>query len=321
MFTKLFRYIFIAMIGIVALGGAAQAEFPEKPITLIIPAGAGGALDLTARVMTSAMPSYLGAPMVVKLAPGAAGQIGTAEAARATGDGYTLLYSGDIIDQVGQLVKELPYDTNRDFVTVAQVNTQIFSIVVLKESPFKTLKDLMDFGRANPGKLKFAHSGDWGPAFLLGGSLLGLNGIEANYVAYRGGGPSMQALLAGDGDFTAQTESVITAQGDRVRVLVSAGTKRLFDDVPSAAELGFPDTYGVVRFAVFAPSATPPERLAKLRQAFAGLQGDKSYQKLMSRIGSNTEYVAGDVYDKDLRPQQIVYFRGLVNKLTGGQAR
>ena len=321
MFSKSFRYLFTAMIAVIAFSSAAQAEFPDKPVTLVIVASAGGSHDLTARVLTSVIPTYLGAPMIVKLSPGAAGQLATAEVARAAPDGYTILYSLDSIDQVPQLIADVPYDSNRDLIALAQLSTQPFNVVVRGDSPFKTLEDMMTHARANPGKLKFAHSGEWGPAMLFGGSLLGLSGIEVNYIAYAGGGPSMQALLAGDGDFTAQAPSTIAAQGDKVRVLVTPGSKRMYDDVPTTEELGLTEAYGVFRRAVFAPRGTPPDRVAKLRQAFIDVQKDKTYVRLMSRIGENTNFVDGETYENELRPTQAAFFKGLVNKLTGGKAR
>jgi tripartite-type tricarboxylate transporter receptor subunit TctC len=321
MLKTLWTPFIAALFAAVAISGAAQAEFPDKPITLVVPSGAGGGLDLSARVLTSVISNYIGVPMTVKLVPGAAGQIGTAEVSRTKADGYTLLYTADVTDQIPQFVASVPYDSNRDFTALAQLSTARFSFVVLDKSPFKTLKDLMDNARANPGKVKLAHSGQWGPSMLMGGSLFGLNKLKINYIAYKGGGPSMQALLSGDGDFTGQVPSVIAAQGDRVRALATAGDKRVFKNVPTTSELGFPDVYGVVRFIVLGLRNTPADRVQKLRKAFSDVQKDKTYVKLMKRIGSSPDYIGGDAYERDIRPKQKAFFKKLVNELTGGKAR
>lgn len=321
MFTMLRTPFYATLFAVLAIGGTAQAEYPEKPITLVVPSGAGGGLDLSSRVLTSVIAPYLGAPVTVKLVPGAAGQVGTAEVAGAKADGYTLLYTADVTDQVPQFVADVPYDANRDFTGLAQLSTSRFSFVVMGDSPFKTLKDLMDHARANPGTLNFAHSGQWGPSMLMGGSLFGLNGLKINYIAYKGGGPSMQALLSGDGDFTGQVPSVIAAQGDRVRALATAGDKSVIDGVPSTAELGFPNTYGVVRFIVLGLRNTPADRIEKLRKAFSDVQKDKTYVRLMDRIGSNADFIDGATYEREIRANQKGYFKKLVDELTGGAAR
>ena len=142
--------LFVAAVLVAGLGiGGAMAQYPEKPITLILPLGAGGSHDRNARVFTSVIPQYLGNAVIVKLMPGASGQTGTAAAASAKADGYTLLFTHNYYDQLQQHVKRLPYDTTKDFVTVAQLNSNDASVIVRADSPFKTLKDLVDFAKAN----------------------------------------------------------------------------------------------------------------------------------------------------------------------------
>ncbi len=129
--------LFVAAALLAGLGiGGAMAEYPEKPITLILPLGAGGSHDRNARVFTSVIPQYLGNAVIVKLMPGASGQTGTAAAANAKADGYTLLFTHNYFDQLQQHVKKLPYDTTKDFVTVAQLNSNDASLIVRADSPF-----------------------------------------------------------------------------------------------------------------------------------------------------------------------------------------
>ena len=139
--TMTFRKISLMFLGVAfALGlgaGSVKAEYPEKPITLILPLGAGGSHDRNARVFTSVIPAFLGNAIIVKLMPGASGQVGTAAAAKAKPDGYTLLFTHNYYDQLQQHVKKLPYNTTKDFVTVAQLNSGNFSVIVKSSSPFK----------------------------------------------------------------------------------------------------------------------------------------------------------------------------------------
>lgn len=296
--------------------GAAAQEYPEKPITMIIPLGAGGSHDLNARVMTSVLPSYLGQPVVVQLMPGAGGQTGTAAAAQAEADGYTLLFTHNFIDELQQHVTNVPYQPNEDFVAVARPNYAPPSIVVRADAPWQSLEEFIEDGKANPGKLKFGHSGNWGASMVPGAALLSEAGVKTTLVPYQGGGPAMQGVLSGDVDFTLAFPSVITAQGDQVRTLATIGDKRVFEDVPTTAELGYPEVsdVGIMHRVVLAPAGVPEERLAKLREAFAKLAEDKTYQTLLSKIDENNEFMGGAEYD-EVRKRQSAAYKKLVESL------
>lgn len=316
-FRKLFGLTMaVLMLAVAGMTGAsAQDAYPSKPITLILPLGAGGSHDLNARVFTSVIPQYLNQAMIVKLMPGASGQKGTAAAAKARPDGYTLLFSHNYFDQLQQHVTKLPYDTNKDFDSVARLNYGVASIVVLASGPFKTLKDMLDYAKKNPGKLKFGHSGNWGAVMVPGAQLLQEAGVKMTLVPHKGGGPAMKALLAGDVDFTMAFPSVIGAQGDKLRVLASGGEERLFKDVPTLKELGYSSDLGIMHRIIMAPKGVPADRLKALRDAFAKMQKDKTYGRLMGRIGENMGYMDGTEYDK-LRPKQSAAYKTLVSEIT-----
>lgn len=307
----------LLMAAIMALGlgaGGAFAEFPEKPITLILPLGAGGSHDRNARVFTSIIPQYLGNAVIVKLMPGASGQTGTAAAANAKPDGYTLLFTHNYFDELQQHVTKLPYDTNKDFVTVAQLNSNDASLIVRADSPFKTLKDLVDYAKANPGKLKFAHSGVWGAVHVPAVQLFKEAGIKVTMVPYKGGGPSMRGFLAGEADFTMQFPSTILAQGDKVRVLASGGSERKFEGVPTFGELGYSADLGAMARIIMAPRGVPEDRLKKIQDALMKMQDDKTYKSLIKAIGEYTNFINGPEYEK-MRPKQSETYKGLVQSL------
>ncbi len=306
--------LFMGLALVIGLGtGGAKAEFPEKPITLILPLGAGGSHDRNARVFTSTLPEYLGNAVIVKLMPGASGQTGTAAAVNANPDGYTLLFTHNYFDQLQQHVMKLPYDTNKDLVSVAQLNSNDASLIVRSDSPFKTLKDLVDHAKANPGKLKFGHSGVWGAVFVPAVRLFKEAGIEVTMVPYKGGGPAMRGFLAAEVDFTMQFPSTILGQGDKVRVLAS-GAPGLFEGVPSFGESGYSDDLGSMRRIIMAPSGIPADRLEKIQGALAAMQEDKTYKRLIKAIGENLNFVNGPDYEK-LRPEQKETYAELVKSL------
>jgi len=308
----------VAFSAIVALGlgaaGASAAEFPEKPITLVLPLGAGGSHDLNSRVFTSIIPSYLGQAMVVKLMPGASGQKGTAAVAQAKPDGYTLLFTHNFYDQLQQHVTKLPYSP-ADFQTVVRLNYATPSIVVRADKPWKTLKELLEYGKANPGKLKFGHSGNWGAIMVPGALLLSEAGVKATLVPHKGGGPVIKALMAGDVDFTMAFPSVVGGLGDKLRVLASLGEESLYEGVPTLKELGFTPTVGLMNRIVLAPKGVPADRIKKLQDAFTALQGDKTYGRMMGRLGENTELMMGGDYEK-VRMEQSKEYEALVKAIT-----
>ena len=295
----------------------AAADYPEKPITLIIPLGAGGSHDLNARVFTSILPEYLGQPVVVKLMPGASGQTGTAAAAQAPADGYTLLFSHNYFDQLQQHIVDLPYEPTEDFVTVARLNTAPLSVVVRSDSEWESLEELFAYAKEHPGELQFGHSGQWGAVMVPGVQLLQQAGVDVSLTPFQGGGPALQALLAGDVDFTLAFPSVIEGQGDTLRVLASAGEERLYPDVPTLRELGYEQDIGVMHRIVLAPRGTPEDVLQTLRDAFAQLPENKTYVNLMSRLGEDpTTYMDGAAYE-ERRPQQSEAFQQLIESFKG----
>ena len=304
------------MLG-VGVAGAVADDFPSKPVTLVLPLGAGGSHDINSRAITSIIPQYLGQAMIVKLMPGASGQTGTAAVAQAPADGYTLLFSHNFFDQLQQHVTNLPYKPSEDFVTVARTNSAYLCLIVRSDSPFMTIQELFDYGRANPGKLEFAHSGQWGAGMVPGARILRWAEVNANMTPYRGGGPSMRALIAGDADFTVQLPATILGQGDKVRSLACSRDEPALGSPPTFNGIGFPGNVGEMHRVVFAPRGIPADRLAKLRMAFQELSKDKTYQRLLGKLAEDNNMMDGADYEK-LRPEQSKAYKALVESMTQG---
>ena len=306
-----------AVIATLGLGGAALAEYPEKPITLVIPFGAGGSHDLNARIITSTIPAHIGQAMIVKLSPGAGGQKGTQEVANAEADGYTLLFAHNYTDMLQQHVENLPYNPAEDFVPVARVNYAPIAVVVNGDSEYETFDQLVEAAKANPGAVDMAHSGNWGALFVPAAQIMKETGAAFNLVPYQGGGPAMQALLSGDADVTMGFPSVLgpLVTSGKVRVLATAGPDRIYDDVPTFGEAGIEGDIGFMHRVVLAPAGTPDAVIEKLEASFTALKEDKSFQRLMGRLGENTDLLLGDDYEA-IRQEQSGAYKALVESIT-----
>ena len=317
----LMKKTFAGLMGAgLALGlsvGAVQAEYPEKPITMVIPLGAGGSHDLNARVITSIIPTYIDQAMIVRLTPGAGGQKGTQEVANAAADGYTLLFTHNYIDQLQQHVENLPYNPNEDFVPVARINYAPIAVVVRGDSPYQTMDDLIAASKADPGGIQLAHSGNWGALFVPAAQIMKALDIQWNLVPFQGGGPAMQALLSGDADVTMGFPSTLASQvqSGAVRVLATAGAERIYDDVPTLAEVGVEGDVGFMHRVVLAPAGTPEPVLAKLEESFKALGEDRTFTRMMGRLGENVDIIGGDEYEA-MRQEQNGAYKVLVEQLT-----
>ena len=302
---------------IATLGTAAFAEYPEKPITLVIPFGAGGSHDLNARIITSTIPAHLGQAMIVQLSPGAGGQKGTQEVANAEADGYTLLFAHNYTDMLQQHVENLPYNPAEDFVPIARVNYAPIAVVVKGDSEYNSFAELVDAAKSNPGAVSMAHSGNWGALFVPAAQIMKETGAAFNLVPYQGGGPAMQALLSGDADVTMGFPSVLGPLLDagKVKVLATAGPERIYDDVPTFGEAGIEGDIGFMHRVVLAPAGTPDAVIDKLEASFTALKGDKSFQRLMGRLGENTDLLLGDDYEA-MRKEQSTAYKALVESIT-----
>ena len=300
----------------VGLTGA-KAEFPEKPVTMVIPLGAGGSHDLNARVITSIIPEYLGQAMIVRLTPGSGGQKGTQEVARAPADGYTLLFTHNYIDMLQQHVEQLPYDPMEDFVPVARINYAPSAIIVRADSPYQSFEELVADAKANPGKLRLGHSGNWGAFFVPAAQIMKQLDFTMNMIPFQGGGPALQALLSGDSDMSMAFPSALVelVRAGKVRVLATAGKERLYDDVPTFEEVGIEGDVGFMHRFVLAPADTPADVLKTLEDSFLALAENKTFMNLMKKLGESTDMMTGAEYQK-IREEQTGAYEELVESLT-----
>src|SRR5688572_29853241 len=244
--------------------------FPARPIRIIIPFPPGDSLDIMSRLISPALMQRLGQNIIVDNRPGAAGQLGLDLGARAPADGYTLIggQGGNLVVQP-HTYKKLPYHPLKDFVPVAVSTTNYLGIATNLNVPFKSLKEMVAYGKANPGKLSFASNGEGGFPHMTIEMLRLAGGFSYLHVPYKGSVQIMTELLGGriDATILGIASLVPNARAGRIRLIAVTSPTRAeqFPDVPAAAEVlpGF-DSRGW--FGYVAPAGTPPKIVALLNQ-------------------------------------------------------
>lgn len=295
---------FLAVVLAIPVTVAAQA-FPTKPIELLIPFGPGGSHDLTARAVASVAHQYLGQPLLIVLKPGGRGAVASQQVIRAKPDGYTLLFGGSGPNTTFALVHKAPIGPDQ-FVPVARINYSSSFLAVRADAPWKSLRELVDYAKKNPGKLNFANTGPWGAADLPMRVFAKAAGFEYNNIPYDGGGPSLLAVLGGHADatfgFTAQLAPQVAA--GKMRLLGFFDVKRhpAFNQVPTTKEEGFDVVFTMWR-SVLAPKGTPPAIVDKLEGAFKKLSEDKSFRALIQSLGDEVNFQTGKEFEKTWREE------------------
>jgi len=289
--------ILAAVLALLAFGAQAQ-EYPTRPITMIVPFPPGGVADIVGRPLAAAMEKSLGQPVVVVNRSGAGGAIGMTAAAKADPDGYTILMalSSISIFPVSDPLngKPAPYQIS-DFVPVALVTADPTVLVVGAGSPFKSVKDFVDYAKANPNKINFSSSGIYGTLHVAMEMFANAAGIKLFHVPYQGGGPAVRALLAGEVQALASgpAAAVGQIQAGKMRALAGWGAKRLalMPDLPTFQELGYKDVEFYIWSGVVAPAATPAVAQHKLRAAVRAAVADPLFSGAMTKVRTPISYL------------------------------
>jgi len=242
------------------IAGAASAQWPARPVKLIVPSSAGGGTDFYARLLAQGLGEALRQQFVVENLPGGSGNVGAAAAARAAPDGYTFLVSPDPALTVNQsLYKKLPYKPERDFAPVARGVTVPLVICVQRQLGIHTLAELVERGKRAPRSLTYGSSGSGAPNALAVRIIEEASGARFLHVPYRGMGMALPALLAGQIDFLLPDVAIAGPHIKSGRLIAIALTHRTnqLPAVPTIAEAGFPDFTMPSNFSVVAPAGTP----------------------------------------------------------------
>lgn len=313
------RRLVLTALGAVPLaltGNPLRAQgWPERPLTFICPWPAGGTADQSMRALCTVASRVLGQNIAVENRAGASGMIGAKALASAKPDGYTIGQIPISVTRFSQL-GTLQADPRKDYSFIARTSGQTFGIAVPANSPFKTLKELVDHAKAHPGKVSYAHAGVGGATHVGMEEFALAAGIRFNHVPYKGGAQALQAVLGGHVDALADSSSWAPhVEAGKLRLLTTWGEQRTqrFKDTPTLKELG----YGVVVDApngIGAPSGVDPAILAKLREAFKQAVASPEFKAVIDKLDAPLLYLDGPEYGQYV---QAVYQKesALIEKL------
>jgi len=274
-----------------ALGlAAAHAQsYPSRPITIIVPFAAGGPTDAIARIMNDRMRMSLGQPIIIENVTGAGGLIGVTRAVHAAPDGYTISMGNTGTHVAAGAIYSLKFDLLADFEPLALIATNPMVVVTKKGLPAKSLGELIASLKANPGQVMAGTAGVGSASHLAAVYFESVSGTRFSFVPYRGTGPAMQDLIAGQIDTIVDqtSNSINQIKAGSIKALVVSDEKRLsgLPDVPTAAEAGLPGFQVAVWNAFWVPKGTPKDVIAKLSAAVMGALADTTVRKRLADLG------------------------------------
>lgn len=272
----------------------AQANYPNRPIQLVVTVPPGGAADIIARIIGAKLSDALGQPVVIVNRGGAGGTTAAAQVAKSDPDGYTLLLNTIATHGIGpHIYPNLPYDPVKDFSPVILIAKLPLIMAVNAELPARTVREVIALAKAKPGELTFSSSGSGGAPHLAGEMFKSLTGTELQHIPYRGSGPAVIDLIAGRitmmFDATPSLLPNITAGKLRPIAAASPQRHRLLPDVPSFAELGFPGMDIALWYGVAAPGGTPQPIVQRLNAELAKIVDMPDVRKNLSEQGADLQ--------------------------------
>jgi len=271
-----------------SLGVAAQS-WPTRPVKIIVPYPPGGAVDVATREVAQKLADELKQPFVIENKPGASGTIGTGYVAKSPADGYTFVANDMSYSMMPYVFKALPFDPDRDLVPVTTTMFAPYAIAVKADGPYKTLKDLLDAARAQPGKITFGSGGPGSAPHFASESLALAANASLTHIPYKGAAEAMTGLISGQIDMLMSSTASLIGQhrGGRAKILAVSGKQRLaaLPDVPTFAEAGLKD-WGILNFnGLWAPKGTPPDVLAKLQAEVAKVVAEPEVKAFFEKQG------------------------------------
>jgi tripartite-type tricarboxylate transporter receptor subunit TctC len=269
-------------------------DFPNKVIKLILPSAAGGPTDVPARIASQILQPKLGQPVIIENRPGAGGALGARVVATAAPDGYTLLVANtSVLAVIPAVSASAGYDPVKNFVPIVRMTESFQILVVNADSPWKTLKEFVDYCKANPGKINYAHTGAGGLPHLVGELFMLRSGCKMTGVPYRSGGESVTAVLSKAVDTTIEgiaiTRNLIL--DGKFRGLGGQNRTRtpLLPDMPTMAEAGVPGAEANTFYGLVAPAGTPASIVKKISDAMNQGLATEEMQKTITNLGSESK--------------------------------
>jgi len=249
---------------------AAFAQFPNKPVTIVVGFEPGGGTDTTARILQGPLGEQIGQQVIVENRAGAGGNIAVDHVAKAAPDGYTIVLANVGALAVNPHILKTPYDPLKDLLPISMAAEFANVLVVQPSLPIKTVADYVDYAKKNPGKLTYASSGIGGAGHLSGELLKSVAKVDIVHVPYKGGGPAMQGFLGGQVDsfFATPISSISQIRAGKARAVATTGSKRaaLMPDVPTIAEAGYQGYEALNWYGFLAPRGTPKDIIDRLNR-------------------------------------------------------
>jgi tripartite-type tricarboxylate transporter receptor subunit TctC len=323
------RFAIALIAAAVALGAAHAQDFPNRPITLVVPYAAGGGNDVMARIVGEKMSKTLGQQIVIDNRPGAGGALATRQVAKATPDGYTLVIGGTGSLAVNPtLLPNVGYDVRKDFAPIGLIGSSAMIVLVHPSVQAKSIPELIALAKKNPGKLNYASAGV-GSGIHLGAELFAnMAGLKLVHVPYKGTGPALTDLIGGHVSiyFSSLPSAIGHVKDGKVRALAVTATKRsnIFPDLPTVAEAALPGFEAALRYGIVAPAGTPRPIVDKLNAALRQALADPDTIARIARDGTEAwpgspEDYATDIDREERKWSEVVKRAGLAAKPSGAK--
>ena len=282
-------------------GGASAQTFPNKPIRIVVGFAPAGPADVMARLIGQRLTASLGQSVIIDNRPGASGTIGARAVAESEADGYTLMLANTSTLIVAPLIyRNVSYDPERSFAPVALLGTTSNLLIVHPALPVRSVAELVALARAKPGKLNYASAGIGTPPHLVGETFKQKVGIDVAHVPYKGGGPSLQATVAGETQYSFENpaSALPLAEAGAVRALAVSSPARLaqLPDVPTMIEAGVPDFAFVSFTGVVTPAGTPAVVVSRLNSAINESLGSPELAGTLAKLGVETRISSPDAF-------------------------
>ena len=287
----------LALLAAAAPPAFAQADYPAKSVTMIVPFPPGGVADITARPVAEAMGRFLKQPVIVENRAGAGGGVGMAFVAKARPDGYTILMalsSVSIIPEADRILEREPMFQLAQLVPIARFTADPTVLAVRADSPWKSASDMLEAAKRAPGTIPYGSSGNYGTMHVPMEMLTNAAGAKMLHVPFTGAGPAVVALLGGSVDALSTGPSTVMGQvkAGKMRVLATWGESRhpALPDVPTLKELGYNAQFSQWT-GLFVPAGTPETVVAKLREAAKAAANDAGFRDALAKVDTPIQYL------------------------------